>query len=229
MVVASAGSSVSPGSPRAKPIRSSATETSWASPLSPMPLRTVTSTRLGVSSPGGRPRNTLRMRSASRSSSASTEAPPAVRNGVAGRLNVCSDSASKLAKRRPRVSRSPASRVGSRPTKSTPTLTRSLSVAGFVRPLLTALEIAFRMNSCWRVMRPRSPLGSVRQRPVSGSWISRWRERTKARACCPSSSKQPGESTRRPEKSSRTGSEKYTGTPPTALTRPRKPTRSTST
>ncbi len=101
---------------------------------------------------------------------------------------------------------------------------RLSSVTG-LRPARDALRMTRRMKSCWREIRPRSPVGSARQRPFSTYSYSRLR--TYARDLFPSSSTQPGVLTLKPVILSRTGEGKKTVTPPTASTTPRKPLKST--
>ena len=52
-------------------------------------------------------------------------------------------------------------------TFSMPMFTSRLSFDGFSSPFDNDSRMARRMKSCWRLMRPRSPLGSVRQTPRS--------------------------------------------------------------
>ena len=83
-----------------------------------------------------------------------------------------------------------------------------------------------RMNTCWREMRPRSPVGSSCHTPSSMYW--RWRDRAKASAAVPSRVTHPGSVMLSPELVARMARSKYMGTPPTVSTMPLNPWKSTS-
>ncbi len=131
----------------------------------PLPLLTARVTDAGETVPGGSPRKTLRVCSANASSRRSTEAPPLVMNGVTGRAWVTIWSPENPLKARPRSTMSPMLSSLSTVRLSAVELTMSLMALTSRLPKRSwERSTMARIRTCCRLMRPRSPLGSLAQR-----------------------------------------------------------------